>query len=252
MDKRHLAIGALIAALSGCVDKGRPPLPEPADNNAAAARQAFNPPDAIGRASTEAEPDASPTMSQDAGPALDERAALGNESGFSWRNLRYPVAIGESSSIDSYLVNRRSDTGVYTIRTGAVLNVPQGAYIRYHKDMYRFGEWIRETKVVASSDTAPENFPQCGKHVVLRHRLNENIPGIGDDVYTIYCNLDIRAVRDNETVPDNAPDGGAVIGTVGRREGGRQPDGQLLFLVRTGSLDAYNTTTHPFSLLRSR
>lgn len=247
-----LPLLATLGAIGACgMESKTPPLPSSSD-----LRATFNRPQETKAAAEPAprEEEEGKDMPSSAPAGLEERIVVSNakdSNGFTWRNFRYPLAAGDISAVETYSANVRNENGAYVARSGITLRASAGKYVRYHKDMFRYGDWIKETHVTASDDDAPAGFPRCGRHVRLRHTFSDRISGIGNHLDTLYCNLDIRAVRKGEKMADNAPDGGAIVGTVGK-SGEGVTRSQLTYLILSGAESNYNTYIHPWAVLKPR
>ncbi len=185
-------------------------------------------------------------------PTLLPPASL--ESCLSWQGHQYPIAAGELRGVHLYRVFQAGEGNDYTARVGLVLEAVPGAYVQYHRGMFAFGDRIAKTEVVASGDTGPERFAECGRYVRLRHTFREAIPGIGGSIDTLYCGFELRDAHTivGTTVPDEAPDGGVIPGTApkGNRNGTAQPPRMTFFVLADGA--GYNTLINPLGVLMAR
>ncbi|MBI4150449.1 hypothetical protein HY488_03525 [Candidatus Woesearchaeota archaeon] len=214
-------------------------------DNASAAKAAFNRPDArppIENETTTPEPETRPGQSQ-----LERQVGLNGGEHAAWKRYQYPIPLEDIEDIRTYDVYRR-ENDTYVARTGLLLLAKAGSYVRYQKSIFRFGNWVEETKVIAAGDEGPKSFPQCGRHVRLRHYLADEIPGIGDTIDTMYCNFDLR---DAHAIKGARVHDGDILGTVGST-GERVTRPQLLLMVLSGDTDDYNTLHHPLAVLKTR
>ena len=183
-------------------------------------------------------------------PTLPPPVSL--ESCLSWQDYQYPIAAGELRGVHFYRVFQVGEGNAYTARVGLVLEAAPGAYVQYHRSMLAFGDRIAKTEVIASGDAGPDGFPECGRYVRLRHTFAQPISGIGGSIDTLYCGLELRDAHTvvGTTVPDDAPDGGVILGAIQKRDGTMRAPGLTLFVLADGA--TYNTPIDPLGVLRAR
>lgn len=172
-------------------------------------------------------------------------------SGIPWQGYDYPIAAEDMRGVRFYRIFQ-TEGDSYIARVGLVLEAAPGAYVRYHRGMFAFGDRIAKTDVIASGDAGPDGFPDCGRYVRLRHTFAQPIPGIGGSIDTLYCNFELRDAHTvvGMTVPDDAPDGGIILGAISKGDGTMQPPRLTLFMLADGA--TYNTPIAPLGVLRAR
>lgn len=260
MGPRDAILGLLLLGAAGCVAGEAPSAMtgrrETAPSSgpvvtATAAREALRP--------TKSPRGENRTSAKRERRSLDDRVSLNAPaSGRNalWRSFQYPVPPTRIDGVDLYRIDQDEDSGLYVVQTGLLISAPEGTLVRYHRDMFAIGDAIKETRVLAAGDAGPDGFPEFGRYVRLRHTLEAAIPGMGNHFDTVYAHLlfrDASASTVGSIIPDDAPDGGVLLGGVGKTGKAAKPG--LRFMILPGTTPeappaaSYGTPLSPYGLL---